>query len=139
MAREQGVSRAYAIGLAGRRGVDVALAVELVRTAATQWGVNIGDGVLIAPERAEDRGAFEEIAATLGVSLAFASMEALRARGNEVLTQSPRVKAMFGVGSIAEALALAGVGAGGRLLGPRLATDRLTCAIARAAKEEETA
>jgi len=36
----------------------------------------------------------------------------------------------FGAPNVAEAAALAGAGAGGRLLGPRLAANGATCAIA---------
>ena len=131
--------RAYAIGLAGRRGVDADAAVALVRQALARWRVDFGDATLIAPAREEDRAAFEKVATTLGLALVFVAMDALQARKDDVLTQSPRVLAMFGVGSVAEALALAGAGAGSRLLGPRLATERLTCAIARAAEQGETA
>ena len=50
----------------------------------------------------------------------------------ETMTQSPRVIEERGVGSVAEAVALAAVGEGARLAGPRaVSADRLaTCAIA---------
>jgi cobalt-precorrin 5A hydrolase len=44
---------------------------------------------------------------------------------------------MFGVGSVAEAAALAGAGQGSLLLAPRIASARLTCAIARAREGDE--
>ncbi len=57
-------------------------------------------------------------------------LEALQAEAGRVLTRSEAVMARFGVPAIAEAAALAGAGAGGRLLGPRLAEGGATCAVA---------
>lgn len=48
------------------------------------------------------------------------------------LTQSPRVQARYGTGSLAEAAALAAAGPGARLLGPRVTSQdgRATAALA---------
>lgn len=53
-------------------------------------------------------------------------------KGQNTLTQSPRIQARFGTGSLAEAAALAAAGPGARLLGPRkISTDGMaTAAIA---------
>jgi cobalt-precorrin 5A hydrolase len=53
-----------------------------------------------------------------------------------VTTQSPRVQALRGVGSVAEAAALAAAGPGARLLGPRAvsACGTATAALAEAAR-----
>ncbi len=48
-------------------------------------------------------------------------------------THAPRIAARYGVGSVAEAAALAVAGPGGALVQPRIATGRVTCALARAA------
>ncbi|MBO9410226.1 MULTISPECIES: cobalamin biosynthesis protein [unclassified Ruegeria] len=52
--------------------------------------------------------------------------------GQRTLTCSPRSRASYGTGSVAEASALAAAGSGARLLSPRqISDDRLaTCAIA---------
>lgn len=52
--------------------------------------------------------------------------------GIETLTQSPRIQARFGTGSLAEAAALAASGPGARLIAPRvISTDGMaTAAIA---------
>lgn len=52
--------------------------------------------------------------------------------GQRTLTCSPRSRATYGTGSVAEAAALAAAGLGARLLAPRhISTDRLaTCAVA---------
>jgi len=48
-------------------------------------------------------------------------------------TRSTRIAALYGVGSVAEAAALAASGPGGVLVQPRIATSRVTCALARSA------
>jgi cobalt-precorrin 5A hydrolase len=48
-------------------------------------------------------------------------------------TVSPRVQALYGVGSVAEAAALAAAGEGAELLLPRIASAGATCALARGA------
>ncbi|SLN56459.1 cobalamin biosynthesis protein CbiG [Falsiruegeria litorea R37] len=52
--------------------------------------------------------------------------------GQRTLTCSPRSRATYGTGSVAEAAALSAAGPGARLLAPRhISTDRLaTCAVA---------
>ena len=46
-------------------------------------------------------------------------------------TRSTRIASLYGVGSVAEAAALAAAGPGGTLVQPRIATGRVTCALAR--------
>ncbi|RXT16461.1 MULTISPECIES: cobalamin biosynthesis protein [unclassified Bosea (in: a-proteobacteria)] len=48
-------------------------------------------------------------------------------------TRSTRISGLYGVGSVAEAAALAAAGPGATLIQPRIATDRVTCALARSA------
>jgi cobalt-precorrin 5A hydrolase len=48
-----------------------------------------------------------------------------------ILTHSPRIQALHGVGSIAEASALAAAGKNARLLLSRIASPRVTCALAQ--------
>ena len=48
-------------------------------------------------------------------------------------TRSTRIASLYGVGSVAEAAALAAAGPGGTLVQPRIATARVTCALARSA------
>ena len=49
----------------------------------------------------------------------------------QVVTRSERIAASRGVGSVAEAAALAAAGPGARLLLPRIASAGATCALAR--------
>lgn len=59
--------------------------------------------------------------------------EALKGYEAACATRSTRIASLYGVGSVAEAAALAAAGPGGTLVQPRIATARVTCALARAA------
>jgi cobalt-precorrin 5A hydrolase len=74
-----------------------------------------------------------EAARLIGAPLTPLPLEALKAEASRILTPSKPAQARFGAPSVAEAAALAGAGAGGRLLGARLAVDGATCAIALSA------
>ncbi|HEV7256355.1 MAG TPA: cobalamin biosynthesis protein [Bosea sp. (in: a-proteobacteria)] len=58
--------------------------------------------------------------------------EALKGYEAACATRSTRIASLYGVGSVAEAAALAAAGPGGTLVQPRIATARVTCALARA-------
>lgn len=59
--------------------------------------------------------------------------EALKGFEASCATRSTRIASLYGVGSVAEAAALAAAGPGGTLVQPRIATARVTCALARSA------
>jgi cobalt-precorrin 5A hydrolase len=59
--------------------------------------------------------------------------EALKGFEAACATRSTRIASLYGVGSVAEAAALAAAGPGGILVQPRIATARVTCALARSA------
>lgn len=59
--------------------------------------------------------------------------EALKGFEAACATRSTRIASLYGVGSVAEAAALAAAGPGGSLVQPRIATARVTCALARSA------
>ncbi|WP_083967260.1 cobalamin biosynthesis protein [Methylosinus sp. R-45379] len=98
-----------------------------------EWG---GEIALFTIESKRGEKGLHDAARLLNLPLVFLPLDTLLARKGELLTRSPRVEALTGVGSVAEAAALVGAGAGSRLLGPRLASAGLTCAIARNALEE---
>jgi cobalt-precorrin 5A hydrolase len=66
------------------------------------------------------------------LDLPVVALDADSLRGVPTLTRSDRVEQMFGIGSVAEAAALAGAGPGAKLRGPRAvsADGRATAAIA---------
>lgn len=74
-----------------------------------------------------------EIAAALGVPLVAIPDEALRGSDAGCATRSTRIVSLYGVGSVAEAAALAAAGPSATLILPRIALGRVTCALARGA------
>jgi len=83
-----------------------------------------------AGTRAHEPGLIEA-ARQLGVPVTAIGPDALAVAAPDVRTQSERVRALYGVGSVAEAAALACAGDGAELLLGRIASARATCALAR--------
>lgn len=125
----------YVFGLGARRGVAASDIVALVRQVAAAHGRPLEGAVLCAPESKAQEPGFHEAAAQLGATLKFLPFAALREKRALAATHSPRVQAMFGVGSVAEAAALAGAGSGAKLVAPRLATPTVACALARCCED----
>jgi cobalt-precorrin 5A hydrolase len=128
------VSRAtasyVAIGVGCRAGVSGEAIAALARRALAECGAPAGERrVFTLAEKAGEAG-IVEAARLLSASLTALPREALAAEAARVVTVSPASEARFGLPAIAEAAALAGAGAGGRLLGARLAANGATCAIA---------
>ena len=128
----------YAIGVGARRGVDARELAALVALVAEQAGIAPRGVPLYTIEGKETEDGLRAAARLLETELVFLPLEALLARKDDALTRSPRVEALLGVGGVAETAALAGAGPGSVLLAPRVATTRLTCAIARALIEDPT-
>jgi cobalt-precorrin 5A hydrolase len=82
--------------------------------------------------RASEAG-LVELAGRLGVPVVAIPDEALRGEDAGCATRSTRVVSLYGVGSVAEAAALAAAGARASLVLPRIALGRVTCALARGA------
>ncbi|RTL82209.1 MAG: cobalamin biosynthesis protein [Hyphomicrobiales bacterium] len=127
----------YAAGLGARRGVAAQPIVDLVREVASRHGAPLSRVTLCTLESKADEAGLHEAAQTLGVGLLFLPLEALKARRGAAPTHSPRVQAMFGVGSVAEAAALVGAGPNSRLLAPRVATPTVACALAIGEEDEQ--
>jgi cobalt-precorrin 5A hydrolase len=119
-----------AIGVGCRAGVSGEAIAALVRRALVEFGAPEGEPRLFTlAAKAEEPGVVEA-ARLIGAKLIPLPLEALKAEAVRVQTPSRVVQARFGAPAIAEAAALAGAGAGGKLLGPRLAADGATCAVA---------
>ncbi len=123
------------MGVGIRRGVACEDVVDLVRRVAAEHGAPLSRMTLCTLESKAEEAGLHEAARTLGVELVFLPLAALKSRKGAAPTHSPRVQAMFGVGSVAEAAALVGAGPGSRLLAPRVATPFAACALAIAAEE----
>ncbi len=126
----------YAAGIGARRGVEAQAIVDLVRDVAARHGAPLSSITLWTLESKADEPGVHDAAKTLGVDLVFLPLAALKARKGAAATHSPRVQAMFGVGSVAEAAALVGAGPGSRLVAPRVATPVAACALAISAEDE---
>lgn len=130
MGRDEAVSHRLAIGLGCRKGCAPEAIVALVRDALAQAGVDGGEPGLFTVADKQGEPGLAEAAAMLELPLAFLPREALAACAEGCATRSPRVEAVFGVPSVAEAAALAGAGPGARLVLPRIAAAGATCAVA---------
>jgi cobalt-precorrin 5A hydrolase len=111
-------------GMGFRKGVSHTALLEALMQAG-------GVGGLTALATATDKAAaLQSFAATL--ALPVLAIDAARLATQPVLTHSPRVKTLYGTGSLAEAAALAATGPGARLIGPRVqsADGMATAAIA---------
>jgi cobalt-precorrin 5A hydrolase len=127
------MSRIVAIGVGCRAGVAGEAIAALVRRALKEAGAPEGERrIFTLAAKAEEPGLIEA-ARIIGAALTPLPIEALSAQAGRILMPSARAQARFGAPNIAEAAALAGAGVGGRLLGPRLAADGATCAVALSA------
>ena len=90
------------------------------------------EGVTHLATLAAKAGGLEPLGRALGLPVVALDPAALQ--GQDTLTRSDRVAALFGCGSVAEAVALAAAGQGARLRGPRAvsADGTTTAAIAEA-------
>jgi cobalt-precorrin 5A hydrolase len=128
------MSARYAIGVGAKRGVDARALADFVAHVAADAGVERQSCAMFALDIKIDDAGVAEAARILEMNIEFLPIEALLTRKGEVLTSSARVEAMTGVGSVAEAAALVGAGAGSVLLAPRTTAHGLACAIARGAE-----
>jgi cobalamin biosynthesis protein CbiG len=126
----QAPSRIVAIGVGCRAGVGGAAIAALVRRALEEAGAPEGERRIYTLDAKAAEPGLIETARIIGVSLTPLPLAALAAQAERVLTPSAPAQGRFGVANIAESAALAGAGDNGRLLGPRLAADGATCAVA---------
>jgi cobalt-precorrin 5A hydrolase len=124
------MSRVVAIGVGCRAGVSGEMIAALARRALAEAGAPAGELRMFTLDAKAGEPGLVEAARLLGASLAGLTLAALEAEAERILTPSAAAQALFGAPNIAEAAALAGAGAGARLIGPRLAADGATCAIA---------
>jgi cobalt-precorrin 5A hydrolase len=131
MARDKAVNVRYGIGVGARKTFAARELADLVLEVAARFEADLGEATLAALATHEGGDEFSRVAEMLGMNFELLPLERVQQAKQHVLTRSPRIEAMFGVGSLSEGLALASAGAGARLLAPRIATTRLTCAIAK--------
>jgi cobalamin biosynthesis protein CbiG len=128
------MSRLVAIGVGCRAGVAGEAIAALARRALAEAGEPRGERRMFTlAAKAEEPGLIEA-ARLLRAPLTPLTLEALEAEAERILTPSTAARLRFGAPNIAEAAALAGAGLGGRLIGPRIAADGATCAVALSRK-----
>ncbi len=105
--------------------------VSLIAATLSNLGIARENLTAIATEtsKADERG-IAGAARSLSVPVVRCPVAELGLVADKVLTRSSRVEAIKGVPSIAEASALLAAGSNARLLGARVAANRVTCAIA---------
>jgi cobalt-precorrin 5A hydrolase len=118
-------------GIGCKRGTMSDDVVSLILAALASFGIPSEklDAIATETSKADERG-IAEAARSLSVRLVRCSLSDLEEIADKVMTRSSRVQALKGVPSIAEASALVAAGRNARLLGARLAAEKVTCAIA---------
>jgi cobalt-precorrin 5A hydrolase len=105
--------------------------VSLIAVALSNFGIAQENLTAIATEssKADERGIISA-ARSLSIPVLRCPVADLGRVADRVLTRSLRVQEIKGVPSIAEASALVAAGPNARLLGARVAANKVTCAIA---------
>ena len=127
------MSHLIAIGVGCRRNCSGVRIAQLVSRTLDSWPQDLPRPVgrsLFTIEDKRGEVCLHEAAAALGMDLVFLGREALREAMPRTQTRSARAEALFGVGSVAEASALAGGGPNATLVVPRVSSNDATCAIA---------
>ncbi len=120
-----------AAGLGCRTGCPVEDILAAIAGAVEQAGVCLNDiSRLCAPDFKRHEIALTEAARRLQRPLVFVAMEAMAMHAAQTETRSDRVIALYGVPSVAETAALAGLDAPARLMGPRFTSGGAACALA---------
>ena len=117
-------------GVGFRLGTTAEEIEALVRQALALHAAEGLDRLATEAGKASDAG-FREAARRLSIEVAACAAIDLQDASDRLLTRSARVQEATGLPSIAEAAALVAAGRNSRLLGPRIATARATCALAR--------
>lgn len=122
-----------AAGLGCRRGCgweEIAGLIAAAFDEAALGGAARASVLLAAPSLKREETCMAEAARALGLTLTFVDEESMVAVQSRVRTRSATVLAAVGLGSVAEAAALAAAGPGSRLILPRRSTPRATVALA---------
>jgi cobalt-precorrin 5A hydrolase len=120
-----------AAGIGCKRGasapdIEAAIRAALARANITADALD----VIATSETKSAEAGIRTAAEKLGVAVVIVPESDLTLAGERVETHSERVLALTGVGSVAEAAALAAAGPSANLISPRLAMGSATCALA---------
>lgn len=123
-------SRFLAVGIGCRAGVAGDVIADLIEAALERAAEPTLPVALFTVLDKQSEAGIAEAAVRLGFPLVHLPRVALETVADRVETRSEKVIELFGVPSIAEGSALAGSGAHGRLVVPRMAERGATVAIA---------
>ena len=116
-------------GIGCRTEVTAEAILALLRSAAE----TAQPDALAVPGFRRDEPGVADAARRLNLPILWVERDALKGEQGRCLTRSARAEAEVGLSCIAEAAALAGAGAGSRLVLPRIAGGGVTCALAESA------
>jgi cobalt-precorrin 5A hydrolase len=111
--------------------IEAAIRAALARANMTPDALD----VIATIEGKSAEAGIRDAAEKLGVAVLIVPQRELATAGERVATRSERVLALVGVGSVAEAAALAAAGPSAKLISRRVATGSATCALAASASE----
>ena len=123
-------------GVGCRRGapafdIEAAIRAALARARIDDDALD----VIATIEAKNDETGIRIAAKKFGVCLIIVPTLHLATSGDRVKTHSERVSALIGVGSVAEAAALAAAGCASKLIVPRIIVGTATCALAASPPE----
>jgi cobalt-precorrin 5A hydrolase len=120
-----------AAGIGCKRGAPASDIEAAIRSALARAQIDAGAlDVIATMETKSAEAGIRAAARTFGVSLIVVPALEFAAAGDRVETHSERVSALAGVGSVAEAAALAAAGPASKLIAPRLIVGAASCALA---------
>ena len=119
-----------AIGIGCKKGCATEIIVALVGRAMAAASCAGTGASHFTHEAKKSEPGVAGAAKSLGLPLVFLDGQVLRQASLRATTSSPRVMALFGLPSIAEAAALAGAGPSSILLVARMSEGGASCAIA---------
>ncbi len=124
-------------GIGCRRGTSADAIETVIAAVLAQAGLprRMLDAIAAPAGKADEPG-IAAAAAALGVRLVLVPQPDLESASSRVETHSQRVMTLMGVGSVAEAAALAAGGPAARLVVPRIVIGPATCALAETAATE---
>jgi len=103
-----------------------------VRLAFERAGMT--EATLHVSARKRDSEPLKQAAQMLGIPLVFHDEADLQKRDSDVVSRSPLVMTLAGVGSLAEAAALLGAGENSRLIVEKFSLNGVSCAVAIASE-----
>jgi cobalt-precorrin 5A hydrolase len=120
-----------AAGIGCKRGAPASDIEGAIRAALACAQIDAGAlGIIATIEAKRAEVGIRAVAEKFGVSIVVVPQREFAAANGRVETHSERVSALAGVGSVAEAAALAAAGPASKLIVPRIVVGTATCALA---------